>query len=144
MKDSAYIDTSALAKWYFAESHSDQFTKYITKLDTAIISSLTKVEMRCLMARRQRMKQLTPMLEGQVYATFENDLEQGHLLLYTIDESIYERARHLLTTFHHISLRTLDALHLAVVQFYRIKQLATADEAMALAAKEMDLEVKFF
>jgi uncharacterized protein len=41
-----YIDTSALAKWYLNEPRSEDFG--------AVISRLTVVEFRCLIARRRR------------------------------------------------------------------------------------------
>lgn len=144
MRDSAYIDTSALAKWYFSEENSAAFTDYICHLDIAIISPLVKTEMRSLCARRRRRQEITVMQEAQVYSVFENDLQQGHLLLYPLDESIYERAVHLMNVLNTHSLRTLDALHLAIAQLHQIPQLATADETMARAAKEMKFEVKFF
>jgi predicted nucleic acid-binding protein len=41
-----YLDTSALAKWYLAESDSEEVSAYIVGLDTAAVSTLTKTEMR--------------------------------------------------------------------------------------------------
>lgn len=144
MKDSAYLDTSALAKWYFPELHSEAFKKYIMRLDSAIISPLVKIEMRCLCARRRRRKEITPIMEMQVYSTFENDVEQGYLLQYAMEESVYERAVNLLNVLNAHPLRSLDALHLATAQHHRILHLATADEAMARAAEELKFKVKFF
>jgi predicted nucleic acid-binding protein len=144
MKGSAYIDTSALAKWYFEESHSEAFKKYIVQLDSAIISSLVKIEMRCLCARRRRRKEISSMMEMQAYSVFENDLEQGHLLQYAMEPQVYERAVHLLNILNAHPLRTLDALHLATVQYHRIEHIATADTVMADAAKELGIKVKIF
>jgi hypothetical protein len=45
----AYLDTSALAKWYLPENNAEQFVDYVTNLDVAVISSLCKTEMRCLL-----------------------------------------------------------------------------------------------
>jgi predicted nucleic acid-binding protein len=90
------------------------------------------------------MKELTPVQETCVYSTFENDVSQGYLLMYAMNESIYDNAKHILTTLNHVPLRTLDALHLAVVQFHGIKALATADFNMRHAAEEMKIGVAFF
>jgi predicted nucleic acid-binding protein len=144
MQDSAYIDTSALAKWYFEEENSDQVTSYISKLDTAIISPLVKTEMRCLCARRRRTQKISSMMEMEVFSTFENHIEHGYILLYPMNESTYDRAIYLLNTHNAHPLRTLDALHLATVQLHNIKQLATADKVLAHVAEEMGLEVRFF
>ena len=38
----AYLDTSALAKWYLNEPGSDAFVNFLKALDVAVISSLTR------------------------------------------------------------------------------------------------------
>lgn len=42
----AYLDTSALAKWYLNEAGSAAFVDYLQGLEVAVISSLTRTEMR--------------------------------------------------------------------------------------------------
>ena len=59
----AYLDTSALAKWYLNEPGSDAFVNFVQALDVAVISSLTRTEMRSLLSRRRRMSDLTDELE---------------------------------------------------------------------------------
>ena len=58
-----YIDTSALAKWYLNESRSEDFAAWIQTEAGAHISTLTVVEMRCLLARRRRNQELSTELE---------------------------------------------------------------------------------
>ena len=53
MKSVIYFDTSALAKWYISEAHSDDVEEYLQKHGPVAISDLTIVEMRCLLARRR-------------------------------------------------------------------------------------------
>ena len=77
-----YLDTCVLAKWYLAESNSEQVADYIVGLESAVVSTLTKTEMRCLLARRRRMQKISSDLEAQIYATFLEDIAQGHLSLY--------------------------------------------------------------
>ena len=79
---SVYLDTSVLAKWYLSEANSEQVTEYIISLNQAAVSSLTKTEMRCLLARRKRMPEISTEMEAQIYATFLDDISQGHLVLY--------------------------------------------------------------
>lgn len=79
----AYLDTSALAKWYLNEPGSEDFVRYIQGLDVAVISSLTQTEMRLLLARRRRTGELTHELESVVYASFLDDITQGSLQLYS-------------------------------------------------------------
>jgi predicted nucleic acid-binding protein len=60
----AYLDTSALAKWYLNEAGSEAFVEFLQGLGAALISSLTVTEMRCLLSRRRRMGDLSVELES--------------------------------------------------------------------------------
>jgi len=42
----AYLDTSALAKWYLNEAGSEAVVEFLQGLDSAVISSLSVTEMR--------------------------------------------------------------------------------------------------
>lgn len=42
----AYLGTSALAKWYLNELGSGAFVEVLQTLDVAVISGLTRTEMR--------------------------------------------------------------------------------------------------
>ena len=84
-----YLDTSALAKWYLNEPHSEEFTLWIQDQADVHISSLTVAEMRCLLARRRRRHELSMEMEQKVMATFQDDIAQGFLTLHpTKDEHI--------------------------------------------------------
>jgi len=50
----AYLDTSALAKWFLNEPGSEVFVAFLQGLGSAVISSLTVTEMRSLLSRRRR------------------------------------------------------------------------------------------
>lgn len=140
----AYLDTSALAKWYLEEANSDQFTDYIVGLDRAIISTLTKTEMRCLLARRKRMKEMSPELEAQIYATFLEDIAQGHLALCQVEDKHLDSAAHLIDMLPGYNLRTLDAMHLAIAQHHGIDSIATADNFFAKVAAALGFKVDNF
>ena len=62
-----YLDTSALAKWYLNEPRSEDFAAWIQNQDDTHISTLTLVEMRCLLARRRRAGELSMALEQQAF-----------------------------------------------------------------------------
>ena len=140
----SYLDTSALAKWYLNEQYSDIFTTYIRDLDVAVISNLTIIEIRSLLARRRRMGDIDIALESTLYAAFQDDIANGHLQLYPIKESYWIDAANLMTRYPNHPLKTLDALHLAIVRHYEIDFLATADRVMANAASEMGITVELF
>ena len=139
-----YLDTSVLAKWYVAEPNSAQVTDYIVGLESAAISTLTKTEMRCLLARRRRMQEFGSDLEGQIYATFLDDVAQGHLTLYKVEDKHVESASYLISMLPALGLRTLDAMHLAIAQHNGFERIATADKLLAKAAEALGFKVDVF
>ena len=141
---SVYLDTSVLAKWYLHEAETEAVTRYIISLDRAIISSLTMTEMRCLLARRRRVQDFNESIEQQIYATFLNDIDCGHLSVETFHDESFTSASHLIEAYPHIPLRTLDALHLSLVQQKNIGYIATADAVMVKAAQQIGIKVKQF
>jgi predicted nucleic acid-binding protein len=144
MKDRVYLDTSAIAKWYLNEENSDEFTQFLRSIPSAIISPLTITEMRSLLARRRRMHDISESLEMQIFATFQMDIDKWHLQLLSFEPKHFEDATHIIASLPSIALRTLDALHLAIMQFYQIDTLATADQIMMLAAKALNIQVEAF
>jgi hypothetical protein len=73
----AYVDTSALAKWRLPERGSETFANWMQQHDETCISTLTKTEFHCLLARRQRMQLLTSVQVQEIYATFQQDCQDG-------------------------------------------------------------------
>ena len=140
----AYLDTSALAKWYLNETHSEDFVAYLQGLDVAVVSSLTCVEMRSMLSRRRRMGELTAELESLLFAAFIEDLDCGWLQLYPVTDDRYSVASRLINRYPEHPLRTLDALHLVVALHADIQILATADTVMADTAHAMGFEVMRF
>lgn len=139
-----YLDTSALAKWYLNEEFSEEFEVFVQSLPSAVISSLTELEFRCLLARRRRYGELTPNLEPQIYDCFRRDIARGHLRLLPLQDHHLEVALGLIDRLSGNALRTLDALHLALAQDSGTQMLATADRAMAKAAEALGLNVERF
>ena len=111
-----YLDASALAKWYLNETRSEAFVEYLMGVDVAVISRLTRVEMRSLLSRRRRMGELTIDLEGLLFAAFTDDLQRGWLQLYPVNDERFSEVTNLINRYPEYPLRTLDALHLVVAQ----------------------------
>jgi hypothetical protein len=140
----AYLDTSALAKWYVNERGSDAFVAYLQGLDSAVISSLTRAEMRSLLARRRRMGDFDAALESILFSAFLDDIASGALLLQTVDDARFDDAVCLIGRYPEYPLRALDALHLCVARHSGLETLATADAVMADAARAMGFSVDQF
>lgn len=143
--DSAvYLDTSALAKWYLNEAGSEEFVAYLRGLDSAVISSLTRPEMRSLFARRRRMGDFDAGLEALLFSAFLDDIASGALLLYPVADARFDDAANLIGRYPEHSLRILDALHLAVARHLNLGSIATADAVMMAAAQSMGFSVVRF
>ncbi len=140
----AYIDTSALAKWYINEAHSEDFSAWIQKQDNTHISSLTMTEFRCLLARRQRSGDLTCEQGLQIFAAFERNLSDEQLIVHPLSDHHVLGAIHLINTLSDVALRTLDAIHLSIAKDIGAGIIATADKTMAEAGKLLDFQVVRF
>lgn len=66
--------------------------KLIQKHGPVSISDLTVVEMRCLLAGKRREKNITPMIEMEIFATFQEDVRQGSLVCHPFPEAHTRRS----------------------------------------------------
>ena len=140
----AYLDTSALSKWYMNEVGSESFVDFLQRLGSAVISSLTVTEMRSLLSRRRRMGDLSVELESLLFAALLSDIDRGWLLQVPVGDARFAEATNLIARYPDHPLRTLDALHLTVAADLGVSVLATADRVMANAAASMDFQVARF
>ena len=92
----AYVDTSALAKWYLPEPGSQAFVEFIVRHDGAVISPLTTVELRCLLARRRRAGEIATEHERDAWFTFEDDIRAGLLHVEALSDGHAVRALQIL------------------------------------------------
>lgn len=139
-----YLDTSALAKWYLNEAGSEQFAAWIDGQDDTHISTLTMTEFRCLLARRERMKELGSASAQQIFATFEYDIEQGFLILHEMQNDEIIMARQLIDRLANLPLRTLDAMHLAIAEQLQMEALSSADKVMLESSEYLGMQVISF
>ena len=139
-----YVDTSARAKWYLNEASSDAFEAYIGEYAIAAISWLTVIELRCLLARRRRAKELPRATEQATFDLFQTDVRAGYLEIHPLRDDHAATAVGLLDRLPKHPLRTLDALHLAIAEAIGAAQIATADRTMASAARALGFDVVAF
>ena len=140
----AYLDTSALAKWYLNEAGSEAFVEFLQGLDSAVISSLSVTEMRSLLSRRRRMGDISAELESVLFAALLDDIDRGWLQRYPLDDARFAEATNLIARYPEHPLRTLDALHLTVAAGMAVSIVATADGVLADAALSMGLQLVRF
>jgi predicted nucleic acid-binding protein len=134
-----YVDTSVLAACYLPEPKSAAANRLVAGLDAPAISALTEVELCSVLSRRVREKELS-LGDGQrVLALFRSHIAGGFFRLLPLDGRDFRQARDWLSRFS-TSLRTLDALHLAVAVSNGLT-LITADRPFARAARKLGATV---
>lgn len=139
-----YLDTSALAKRYLNEDGSEALDRFLMEEGRAWVSTLTAVEMRCLLARRVRSGEIDTAAEARVLAAFEEDLLAGVFTLHSLTDGEFWDAFRLVGEYHGYALRSLDALHLACAVSVGASGLATADRTMARVADALLPSVTLF
>jgi len=143
-KEVVYFDTSALAKWYLNEELSDEVERYIQEHGPVAISDLTAVEIRSLLSRRRREREIDIKTETRAFATFEEDVRRGFLIRNPLPATLAAGAVNLIASFPDVPLGTLDAMHLVVAQEIGAAVLATSDRVMAGGAEALGLTVVRF
>lgn len=141
---SAYIDTSALVKCYIREPRSLEVLDWTEAQEEVATSPLALVEFRCVLARRQRAGQIDAPLERVALAEFDRDVQSRSWRIYLDANSLFTEARQLIDLIPELSLRALDALHLAYARHYGVESFATADKHQAQAAQALGIPVITF
>ncbi len=136
-----YVDTSLLAAYYTPEPLSRQAEDFLIRQDGLAISSLTEIELFSALSRKVRKEELYPMDAKKIASRFLFHLEGNFFNYLTVEGSHYRLARDWLGLFN-TSLRSLDALHLAVASSQGLS-VATADLKFSQSARAMGLEVLF-
>ncbi len=96
------------------------------------------VELRSALSRKVRLGELSTTSATQIASRFFGHLEEGLYTRNPVERRHYEMAGEWLGRFT-LTLRTLDALHLAVVTAGGFR-LATADATLARSAKALGIE----
>ncbi len=139
-----YVDTSALAKWYLNEPRSEEFERFAQGQSRIVISRLTLLEMRSLLARRRRAGDLTSRYEKDALSALAEDVRGGVLEVHPLDDAVALEAERILARARRVPLRTLDALHLATARICDAQRFVTSDRVQARAARSLRLRVKMF
>lgn len=141
---STYIDTSALAKWYFPEAGSEAFETWYRDAASTWTTSLLILEMHSLVARRIREKLLLASDGRLVVAQIAADAARGLITVRALTDDVVVASQSIFAALPKSPIRTLDALHLGAAQSGGAAELATADAVMADAAAALGFTVRFF
>ena len=131
--ESAYVDTSILGAYYCPEPLSAAAEKALRQLKTPVISVLSEVEFCSLISKKHRLHELRDRQAKEILDLFSNHVAEGFYRRISLNTDHFIKAR-LLVASMDSSLRTLDALHLAVALSEGLT-LVTADRELARAGK---------
>lgn len=134
-----YIDTSILGAYYCPEPLSDAIETMMLEITQPVVSVLSELEFASLLSKKKRLKDLTATKAQKVLLRFKSHIEQGYYQRLALNHEQYMKAGDIIADFR-TSLRTLDALHLALVLEHGL-QLFTADKVLASAARKYGVVV---
>jgi len=134
-----YIDISVLGAYYCPEALSGLAEECLQRVAVPVISLLTEVEFFSLVTRKKRVGDFGEAQARNILMEFQSHLESGlyKVLVHSFDD--YMRAREMIGSMKS-SLRTLDALHLAIAKSEDIP-IATADLLLVQAARRLKIKV---
>jgi predicted nucleic acid-binding protein len=142
----AFLDTSALVKYYHPEAGTQEVTRIIEGPGSRhYISRLSMVEMVSAFAVKFRLGQIDEHGFADLRRRFYHDIGQGRFRVMPVTTTRYQAAMQLIEKHFRISLRTLDALQLAVALALShqgmIDHFVCADQRLCDTATEEGLSV---
>ena len=139
-----FADTSALIKWYIAETRSEDVEALFVEQSSVAISRLAGVEFCSALGFRRRDRQISARLEKAALNLFYTHQRNGNLVVQPLTDNHCAEAERLMHAFPGIPLRALDAMQLAAAKLMRASGFASADRIQIAAAKAMGLKVHDF
>jgi uncharacterized protein len=142
----AFIDTSALVKYYHPEDGTQEVTRIIEGPGARhYISRLSLVETVSAFAGKFRLGHIDEQGFADLCRRFYYDIGQGRCRVMPVTTSRYQAAMQLIEKHFRMSLRTLDALQLAVALALShqgmIDHFVCADQRLCDTATEEGLSV---
>lgn len=134
-----YVDTSLLLPVYVPEARSEEANRILAAASSLLVSDLTVAEFHVGLARKVKLKELSPGQAEAAGASFEGHLAERLIHRAPVQASHNDAAGQLAMR-SSVILRTLDALHLAVMAGTGAR-LATFDTRLAEAARGFGIEV---
>lgn len=135
-----YLDTSVVVPLYCSEALTDTVEELLVNEPELGLSNLTKVEFSSAIARRVRMGEILRESAREIIEQFQAHIDAELYTLITVEPIHYRIAREWIGGLE-TSLRTLDALHLAIAYSQDIP-LVTADAALANSAESLGVVVR--
>jgi predicted nucleic acid-binding protein len=136
-----YLDTSVAIKLYVAEPDSAECEAMLD--GSGLVSSeLLLGEFYAALLAKERASLISMAQREEAWAMFESHVAERRIHLLALDGAVVRDARALMAEVHPaVSLRTLDALHLATFRAVNAGPLFSKDKRMNAAARRLHLPV---
>jgi predicted nucleic acid-binding protein len=134
-----YVDTSVLVKLFVREPDT---AAYEDKLEDVVIvsSELAYAELWSALLQKEKAGQITSAHREGAWVRFCARIEGDSIRLLRLDVTTVRAAVEVMAEVHpHVSLRTLDAIHLATFRGLEWQYLMTADKRMRDAARFLEI-----
>lgn len=131
-----FLDTSAFAKRYVAESGSDKILGFCEQADSLVVSVICLPELISTLSRLVREKKLTKADYRKLKSRVMADLADTDIV--PIDTGVLVTTTSLLETH---TLRAMDALHIACAIASAPDKFISADQRQLFAARKSGLNV---
>ncbi|PIQ12969.1 MAG: hypothetical protein CO125_12535 [Hydrogenophilales bacterium CG_4_9_14_3_um_filter_59_35] len=133
-----YFDTSFIVPYFLPEATSLQVEKFLHKFESGLtISQWTKTEFSSAVGMKYRMGLISPVEAIAAQGRFE-EIITAYFLVLPVQERDFALASEYLRHWDR-SLRSGDALHLAVAKNNHVQNLYSFDKVMIVAAGKIDL-----
>ena len=134
-----YIDTSVIVAYYCPEALSEKAEAFLITHLRPAISTLTEVEMFSALSRKVREGGLSRKDAGNIIAKFVSHVNGHFYDNLLVEPHHFQLARDWIGLLN-TSLKTLDALHLAIAYAEGLT-FVTADQRLAESARTLRLDV---
>lgn len=132
-----YVDTSVLVAYYCPEPLSGKAEAFLTAHMQPAISALTELELFSAISRKVRERAMDHRDAGRVIARFVAHLDNHYFTYLPVEAHHFRLARSWIGMFK-VSLRSLDALHLAIASSEGFS-IVTIDKSLSQSAKALGL-----
>ena len=134
-----YIDTSAFVKLYINEPDSEA-CEAIVSGQPLVSSRLLTCEFQSALHSKESRSVISSQTRAEAWRRFQSDLAEDMVILVPLDARVVDEAGKLMESLSpDISLRTLDALHLATYMGTESGPIFTKDLLMIRAAGRLGL-----
>lgn len=135
-----YLDTSVWVRLCLPEVDSEQCEAVAATASGFVSSELLISELTSALLAKERNRSITAAHREIILAKFDEQIADGTLQLLPLNSVIVREATEVMRLVHpQVSLRTLDAIHLATYLSVEAGPLFTKDRRMLEAARKLNI-----